>query len=79
MGRKAWIYQYMVDSKTRKIYAVSITDEKSGDASEFKKLLSEALHNIENSVMLLYLQINYWLVLMIPYDSNDNFEQCKKM
>ena len=79
MGRKAWIYQYMVDSKTRKIHAVSITDEKSGDASEFKKLLSEALHNIENSVMLLYLQINYWLVLMIPYDSNDNFEQCKKM
>ena len=48
--RKAWIYQYMVDSKTRKIYAVSITDEKSGDAPEFKKLLSEALHNIENSV-----------------------------
>ena len=39
----------MVDSKTRKIYAVSITDEKSGDAPEFKKLLSEALHNIENS------------------------------
>ena len=29
---------------------VSITDEKSGDAPEFKKLLSEALHNIENSV-----------------------------
>ncbi len=50
MGRKAWIYQYMVDSKTRKIYAVSITDEKSGDAPEFKKLLSEALHNVENSV-----------------------------
>ncbi len=50
MGHKAWIYQYMVDSKTRKIYAVSITDEKSGDASEFKKLLSEALHNVENSV-----------------------------
>ncbi len=40
----------MVDSKTRKIYAVSITDEKSGDAPEFKKLLSEALHNVENSV-----------------------------
>ena len=38
------------DSKTRKIYAASITDEKSGDAPEFKKLLSEALHNIENSV-----------------------------
>ena len=49
MGRKAWIYQGMVDSKTRKIYAVSITDEKSGDAPEFKKLLSEALHNVENS------------------------------
>ncbi len=50
MERKAWIYQDMVDSKTRKIYAVSITDEKSGDASEFKKLLSETLHNIENSI-----------------------------
>ncbi len=50
MGRKAWIYQDMVDSKTRKIYAVSITDEKSGDAPEFKKLLSEALYNIENSI-----------------------------
>ena len=65
MGRKAWIYQYMVDSKTRKIYAVSITDEKSGDTPEFKKLLSEALHNIENFTKLLYPQINYWLVLMV--------------
>ena len=39
----------MVDSQTKKIYAVSITDEKSGDTSEFKKLLSEALYNIKNS------------------------------
>ncbi|MCJ8306726.1 MAG: hypothetical protein HRU07_06715 [Nitrosopumilus sp.] len=39
----------MVDSKTKKIYAVLITNEKSGDAPEFKKLLSEVLDNIENS------------------------------
>ena len=39
----------MVDSKTNKIYAVSITDEKSGNAPKFKKLLSEALQNIKDS------------------------------
>ena len=51
MGCKARIHQdaCMVDSDTKKIYAVSITDEKSGDTLEFKKLLDEALQNIENS------------------------------
>ena len=39
----------MVDSRTKKIYAVSVTNDKVGDAPEFKKLLDEAIHNIENS------------------------------
>ena len=39
----------MVDSKTKKIYAVSVTDDSHGDAPEFKKLLDEASYNIEKS------------------------------
>ena len=35
----------VVDENTKKIYAVSVTDERAGDAPEFKRLLSEALHN----------------------------------
>ncbi len=78
MGHKAWIYQYMVDSKTKKIYAVSITNEKSGDAPEFKKLLSEALHNIENSTNVVVPADQLLVSADGAYDSNDNFEQCKK-
>ena len=67
----------MVDSKTKKIYAVSITDEKSGDAPEFEKLLSEALYNIENSS-----NVEKSEELLVgadgAYDSNDNFETCEK-
>ena len=67
----------MVDSKTKKIYAVSITDEKSGDAPEFEKLLSEALYNIENST-----NVTSSEELSVgcdgAYDSNDNFDECKK-
>ena len=39
----------MVDSITKKIYAVSITNDKAGDVPEFKKLLDEALQNIKKS------------------------------
>ncbi|MBA4718970.1 MAG: IS5 family transposase [Nitrosopumilus sp.] len=67
----------MVDSKTKKIYAVSITDEKSGDAPEFEKLLSEALYNIENSTNVVPSE-----ELLVgcdgAYDSNDNFDECEK-
>ncbi len=67
----------MVDSKTKKIYAVTITDEKSGDAPEFKKLLSEALCNIENSA-----NVKQSKELSVcadgAYDSNDNFKECEK-
>lgn len=67
----------MVDSKTKKIYAVSITDDKSGDAPEFEKLLSEALYNIENSPNV---QKSEELIVGADgaYDSNDNFDECKK-
>ena len=68
----------MVDSKTKKIYAVSITNEKSGDAPEFKKLLSEALHNIENSTNVVVPADQLLVSADGAYDSNDNFEQCKK-
>ncbi len=67
----------MVDSKTKKIYAVSITDDKSGDAPEFEKLLSEALYNIENSPNV---QKSEEMIVGADgaYDSNDNFDECKK-
>ncbi len=67
----------MVDSDTKKIYAVSITDEKSGDAPEFKRLLSEALSNIESSS-----NVTPSEELLVgcdgAYDTNDNFEKCEK-
>ena len=67
----------MVDSDTKKIYAVSITDEKSGDAPEFKRLLDETLQNIENSA-----NVTSSEELSVgcdgAYDSNDNFDECKK-
>ena len=67
----------MVDSRTKKIYAVSITDEKSGDAPEFERLLSEALHNIENSS-----NVKKSEELLVgadgAYDTNDNFKECEK-
>ena len=67
----------MVDSKTKKIYAASITDEKSGDAPEFEELLSEALSNIENSP-----NVEKSEELLVgadgAYDSNENFKECDK-
>jgi hypothetical protein len=67
----------MVDSNTKKIYAVSVTDEKSGDAPEFKKILDEALQNIENST-----NVTSSEELSVgcdgAYDSNDNFDECEK-
>ncbi len=33
----------VVDSETKKIYAVSITDDTKGDAPEFARLLDEAI------------------------------------
>ncbi len=67
----------MVDSKTKKIYAVSVTDDSCGDAPEFKKLLDEALQNIENSP-----NVEKSEELLVgadgAYDSNDNFKECKK-
>ncbi len=67
----------MVDSKTKKIYAVSITDGTTGDAPEFKKLLEEALQNIENSP-----NVEKSEELLVgadgAYDSNENFDECKQ-
>lgn len=67
----------MVDSKTKKIYAVSVTDDKKGDAPEFEKLLDEALQNIENSP-----NVEKSEELLVgcdgAYDSNDNFKTCEK-
>lgn len=67
----------MVDSRTKKIYAVSITDEKVGDAPEFKKLLSEAIYNIKNSPNAISSD-ELCVSADGAYDSNENFEQCKK-
>ena len=67
----------MVDAKTKKIYAVSIIDEKSGDAPEFKKLLSGALQNTKDSP-----NVEQSEELLVgcdgAYDSNDNFDECEK-
>ena len=54
----------VIDSRTMKIYAASITDEKSGNTPEFKKLLYEALQNIENSTNVIHLR-NYLLDVMV--------------
>ena len=76
--RRGFIKLYvMVDSNTKKIYAVSITDDKTGDAPEFEKLLSEALYNIESSPNV---EKSEELVVGCDgaYDSNNNFETCEK-
>ena len=67
----------MVDAKTKKIYAVSVTDDKTGDAPEFEKLLSEALQNIENSQNV-KIADELFVGADGAYDSNDNFETCEK-
>jgi len=67
----------MVDSKTKKIYAVSVTDDKAGDAPEFEKLFNEALQNIENSANV-RTSDNLCVGLDGAYDSNDNFDKCKQ-
>ena len=67
----------IVDSNTKKIYAVSVTDEKSGDAPEFKKILDEALQNIENSANATASE-ELSVGCDGAYDSNDNFDECKK-
>ena len=67
----------MVDSKTKKIYAVSVTDDNTGDAPEFKKLLDEALYNIENSPNVVASE-KLHVGADGAYDSNDNFKECEK-
>jgi len=67
----------MVDSKTKKIYAVSVTNDKAGDAPEFKKLLSEAIHNIENSPNVMPSE-NLCVGGDSAYDSKENFDECKQ-
>ena len=38
-----------VDARTKKIYAVAITDDKCGDSPQFKELVEQALANAEES------------------------------
>ncbi len=68
----------MIDSKTKKIYAVSVTDDKTGDTPEFKKLLSEAIQNIKNSPNVVVPSDELCVSADGAYDSNENFKQCKK-
>ncbi len=67
----------MVDSKTKKIYAATITDEKTGDAPQFKKLVDEAMQNIKDSP-----NVTASDELCVgadgAYDSNENFKHCKE-
>ncbi len=67
----------MVDAKTKKIYAVSVIDDSHDDAPEFKKLLSEAIYNIENSPNVIPSD-ELCVGADGAYDSNENFEECKK-
>lgn len=76
--RRGFIKMHViVDSKTKKIYAVSVTDDSCGDAPEFKKLLDEALQNIGKSPNVLQSDEMY-VGADGAYDSNDNFDECKK-
>ena len=65
------------DSKTKKIYAVTITDDSHGDAPQFKKLLDEALQNIENSPNVTSSE-KLHVGCDGAYDSKDNFDECEK-
>ena len=67
----------MVDNRTKKIYAVSITNDKAGDAPKFKKLLDETLQNIKKSPNVVPSD-EMCVGADGAYDSNENFEQCKK-
>ena len=76
--RRGFIKIYViVDSKTKKIYAVSITDDKAGNVPEFKKLLDEVLQNIGKSSNVLQSDEMY-VGTDGAYDSNDNFDECNK-
>jgi len=67
----------MIDAKTKKIYAISITNDSHGDAPEFKKLLSEALQNIDLSPNV-KTSDDISVSANGAYDSNENFEECEK-
>lgn len=67
----------MADGTTKKICAVSVTDDKTGDAPRFKKLLGEALQNIESSPNVKPPD-NLCVGADGAYDSNENFEGRKK-
>ncbi len=67
----------MVDAKTKKIYAVSITDDSCGDAPEFEKLLSESLKNIKSSHNVKTFE-QLFVSADGAYDFNDNFKTCEK-
>ena len=68
----------VVDARTKKIYAISVTDDRTGDAPQLKKLLDEALQNIDRSP-----NVKASEKLSVgadgAYDTNENFEQqCQK-
>ena len=50
-GTRRWIHKAYVgiDTRTKKIYAVVITDDKSGDSPQFEELLGQAFANAEKS------------------------------
>ena len=75
----------VVDENTKKIYAVSVTDERAGDAPEFKRLLSEALHNIRNSSSSSSSDMEKRSEESVSVDidedmtsANESFEECNK-
>ena len=67
----------MVDSKTKKTCAVSAADNSCGDAPEFKKLLDEALQNIENSPNVISSE-ELSVDADGAYGPDDNFKECDK-
>ncbi len=56
---------------------MTITDDSHGDAPQFKKLLDEALQNIENSPNVTSSE-KLHVGCDGAYDSNDNFDECEK-
>ena len=48
--RRGFIKMHVgVDAKTKKIYAVAITDDKCGDSPQFEELVEQAFANAEES------------------------------
>ena len=66
-----------VDSRTKKIYGVVITDEKSGDSPQLEKLIEQTYRNAEKSPNVETTK-DTKVAADGAYDSNENYEYCEE-